>query len=908
MKVKVLKQSHIQKRRRNMIRAISGLILFVLILAVIGVFLRDALLKRVISHYFSEQSIQVNCLETHLRLPLTVDVDDLCLSSPNFTLRLQNATWLHLENMLTVEQMDIEHVLVEASNSNEQSDPSENSYATIDDFPNNMPKVLIKQLKLDSPLLVSPLNIEIDFTSSDTLKVAGDIQANLKIENSKLRAKLDWHIADLVLIPAVKNMYSQYDVIISNDMLERAVSSDITFDGLSVESLHKVAFGFPVNLKGCNFDLELEGNIALNIPNIATTEAIFADFSDLLMQAKFPKCVHIPEELNDWDFAQMSIQVPEVISFYEQKLVIPKLKVEPLNMAAQKQDALSLALQDLKFDVETEQASTQFELYIEQSLPSPKFSQGRISLLSTGSANAELSDSGSLEDSRWQFNSVNVLNINALKNEQIELARVDSEFTASGDQDKGLYIDGQLDLSKAHFSSLEVNDVSAKFGATLSAKMQIESFLEWQSTLLVAAKANVTDSNGVMKFAAKFNRGPGIEILARFNDVTASGNIEAKKLNTAQIQVSNINSQFIATGPYIDNILVTGHTSMTPNRVQFDDYRLKLDKLNIEHKITSNLSLVGTESRHDLTLSKGFKALFSQKGYQVNLSVNDQKITDLSKITSQILPSLSLSQGIVNAQIDTSFINIDDALSFEGELHLSDTSGSFSNSLFTGVKVDIPFIYNEQGLSVAQGEVAIASINAGIPVENIHASLLSENSGLKLSQLKGSILGGQLSLKELWLDNREQTFDLILQDLDLQKVAALQDQPGIQVRGKMMGKLPLIKSTSGISIDQGRMLSQDGGKLTIKQNPAFDTIKQQQPELAYLEDYQFTQLSSKLSLQTDGKLVLDLAFTGKNEAKKQAVNFNYNHQENIFDLLKAKRIANGIQDKIERSITQGAKQ
>ena len=69
----------------------------------------------------------------------------------------------------------------------------------------------------------------------------------------------------------------------------------------------------------------------------------------------------------------------------------------------------------------------------------------------------------------------------------------------------------------------------------------------------------------------------------------------------------------------------------------------------------------------------------------------------------------------------------------------------------------------------------------------------------------------------------------------------------------------------------------------------------------------FTQLSSKVRLQPDGWLFLDFSILGSNPDKKQSLKFNYSHLENILTLLKSLRMANSVQDKIEKSLKEGGK-
>ena len=47
-------------------------------------------------------------------------------------------------------------------------------------------------------------------------------------------------------------------------------------------------------------------------------------------------------------------------------------------------------------------------------------------------------------------------------------------------------------------------------------------------------------------------------------------------------------------------------------------------------------------------------------------------------------------------------------------------------------------------------------------------------------------------------------------------------------------------------------------------------------------------------------MVFDFSIKGNNPEKKQAVNFNYNHQQNLFALLELKRLVKSVENKIEQ--------
>ena len=150
-------------------------------------------------------------------------------------------------------------------------------------------------------------------------------------------------------------------------------------------------------------------------------------------------------------------------------------------------------------------------------------------------------------------------------------------------------------------------------------------------------------------------------------------------------------------------------------------------------------------------------------------------------------------------------------------------------------------------------------------------------------------------------------FNVNFNNIDLEQVMALQQQPGLKITGKVNGNMPIVVDKEGIKIENGWLSSLTGGKLTIKNNPSFDSIKTQQPELALLENLDFTQLESKVKFDSDGWVFFDFAIQGNNPDRKQSVNFNYSHEENLFSLLESIRLVNSVENQIEQKIIQGDK-
>jgi len=342
-------------------------------------------------------------------------------------------------------------------------------------------------------------------------------------------------------------------------------------------------------------------------------------------------------------------------------------------------------------------------------------------------------------------------------------------------------------------------------------------------------------------------------------------------------------------------------TKMASQKAQ----KIRLSDLSVNHQGQLHTDLTVSQSTHDVHLLSGTHVQLKQDKRRVQLQMEDQDVAKFQTVIKQVLPELVLSSGELSATLTT---NLEADLQVAGNVALKNLGGSYATTLFSGVQGEGPFRFNSGGLQFASTTLRINSVNGGIPIDNLQVTLQGTNNQILLEHGQGELLGGRFALNNLWLDAREQQFDISLTDLDLAKIVALQDQPGIKVTGSIGGKMPVNTNPQGINIENGRVVSNGGGTLSIKGNPAFDSIKGQQKELAFLENFTFSQLSSQVSLKPDGLMNLNFAFAGINSDKKQAVNFNYSHQENLFALLQTLNVARGIQDKIEQSITQGGKQ
>jgi hypothetical protein len=287
--------------------------------------------------------------------------------------------------------------------------------------------------------------------------------------------------------------------------------------------------------------------------------------------------------------------------------------------------------------------------------------------------------------------------------------------------------------------------------------------------------------------------------------------------------------------------------------------------------------------------------------------INQQEIISLHSMIAQLKNNIKVKEGYISANIEFTLPQEGEQFKTQGNLDFQGVSLKYQDYVLNNITYQTPLRFDSAGLQLAASTLHVDSIDVGVMVEQFKANVIAQNSVFRLTQVQGEIFNGQFSSADLWLDGREQQFNINIKDIDLAQIVALQKQPGIQITGSIDGDMPLSMGKQGVRIEGGWVSSLTGGKLTIVDNPSFDSIKDQQPKLGLLENLNFTQLESNVKFTPDGWLFFDLALQGNNPDKKQSVNFNYSHQENIFSLLESIRLVKSVENRIEQKITQGDK-
>jgi hypothetical protein len=439
----------------------------------------------------------------------------------------------------------------------------------------------------------------------------------------------------------------------------------------------------------------------------------------------------------------------------------------------------------------------------------------------------------------------------------------------------GLSLNGHFDISgfidskpigfinaKLTLNSVDAFDISAvQYQGDLTAKMDkqlnAEVALTQQLKSAEHKEFKVTDISNTL--TAKANLGVG----ELFADLTAKTNIKA--VYSPNIKLNNIKVE--STGLQSRALKATHHAFI--NDVE----------LVVNHHISS-------------------------QAHPFEVVIPEQSVLPLNKFISQFEPLAQLTEGEFNGYISGD-VNLQNA-SFN--MDVSHASALYNDYLANDLNSVFSGEYNSGKLNVKPTTFNLNEFRAGAVVKKIKGLWQVSGNTALINDVKGSVFGGEFSLDTYTVGKPNQVANVKFENIDASKLVTLDDKSGIVLTGRLAGSLPVHFDSGKIEIIDGSLFSQGTGNLKITNNAAFDSVMQQQqelqPVLGLLTNLDIQKLNSSVELKNDGWLKLGVNLQGYNKAEQQQVNFNYNHEENVFTLLRALRLSDEITQKVEQQYSQ----
>lgn len=364
---------------------------------------------------------------------------------------------------------------------------------------------------------------------------------------------------------------------------------------------------------------------------------------------------------------------------------------------------------------------------------------------------------------------------------------------------------------------------------------------------------------------------------------------------------------------------VTANTTLSVGELFIDltsETKLKQFKSDVVNLNNIRVSSKGLQSRamqasHHIFID-GIELLanhnVSAVAHPFEVIIPNQAVTKLNPLIHQFAPLVTLTDGVLNGQIKGD-VNLQRA---DFTVQVNKTSGLYNDYLGDHFNTQFTGNYNSGQLNVAPTTFTLSELRAGAIVKNTSGQWQVNNNVAQVSSVQGEVMGGSFKLDKYRLFDTPQQALVTFNNIDASKVITLDDKSGITLTGRVNGTLPVYFNEQGVEVKAGELHNQDDGKLIIADNAAFNAVKAQQQELGpiigLLENLDIQSLKSSVNLKPDGWLHLGVSLKGYNQAQKQQVNFNYNHEENVFTLLRALRLSDEITQKVEQQYsTKGSK-
>jgi hypothetical protein len=843
-------------------RKLTAAFLFFVVL-LFGFLFRHPIAIKSIEHFTKPHNVYVTCLSFSFDWRLNLKITQACLTSPIGSMEVRNAMWRPWANVVSIQQVKIKHhEQLSADNKADKKTSSEQQHQQEKEqkqkalsLPNSLPTLNIVRLEIESFELLQPLYLSVSTTSSNELNITGDVNASFKIQQNTLVGNVDWKLSSLTKwLPQVQTLSQDNPELLKDLALnESTIKTSLIFDGKIFNVDNSVNLASRIYVSSCPIDVLINGNVLVDVDISSLNTHL--DLSQLSSRVLVEDCLPLQDYFTSGDLPQLSVIVPQKLVINKTKINLPKLQIiDEQNIHR------SITLSALNYTT-TAKLEVNYNILLKQPVQTKMVEAEMLDFQAAGKVSAD-------------FSTLNTQNIQR----PISCKIVDDN--------------SQLIISALKVDSLLIGNLNSEFKFHHCAP----DLIELKGTL------NSTDIQmGIISLAK--TRSVFSVLGASFKDLQLSIDTQLSQLYHPNINIKNISNHMDLHIKEFETLSFLGDSIVTDLSTQ----NINLLPINVTHSGQVNLANMPLSSQHNITLENSFLVELEQQQNNVKVHIKQQQVIALQNIVSQLENSARVEKGNLSASIAFTLPKEDEQFIARGNVDLQEVSVKYQDVGLNDITYHTPLTFDSAGLQLAGSTLHIDSIDAGVTIQQLKANVIAHNSILRLTQVQGEIFNGKFLLGDLWLDGREQVFNINIQNIDLAQIVALQKQPGISISGNINGDMPFIMGKQGIRIDNGRVSSLTGGKLSIRDNPSFDAITVQQPELALLENLDFTQLKSNVKLGSDGWVFFDFAIKGSNPDKKQSVNFNYTHQENIFTLLESIRLVKSVENKIEKKITQGDK-
>lgn len=215
-------------------------------------------------------------------------------------------------------------------------------------------------------------------------------------------------------------------------------------------------------------------------------------------------------------------------------------------------------------------------------------------------------------------------------------------------------------------------------------------------------------------------------------------------------------------------------------------------------------------------------------------------------------------------------------------------------------------------LTIEDGAVAafaatpctVASVNAGVTLDRLRATLAHDAAGWWLRDIGGELLGGDFGATELGpLGAAPMQTRVALEGIELARVAALLEDPALTLTGTLAGTVPVRIADGAFTVQHAEVHASTPG--LIRYRPAAPPADES-PEIAFtrkaLSNLEYDTLDAEFDYGADGTLALVTRVRGRNPDLDpvRPVHLNLTLETNLRTLLRSLTAGDRITDWLEQ--------
>ncbi|RZM84757.1 hypothetical protein C3B51_02775 [Pseudoalteromonas rubra] len=826
----------------------------------------------------TEEQGLLECLDWSVDSWDRLAIERLCWRSDAIAVELTNATFDG--DHLQVGNMSVVHRAVQtASDTKVVHTPAPLQL----DLPEGMPTLQVEALTVSSPLLPAPLNLSVTQRDDFAFIINGDVKADIDLYDTELRTTLD------LSSPVVQTLLRQANLPVEVAALTGVVET--RFDGLTVNADIQLQSTLNYALPQCQPEAQINGVIAAQWD--LSSQSGKVDLSQLPVDLSVPECESLLAKLpQSWQnslwSAQWQVHITEPVTVNADKVSLPELRVSAGN------GATLATLSDLAYSLAGQQARS--KLMLSHQSDALNLLEAQVDVLLEGS---QLDGKGTV--------------ILEVAQAPAELAvnwqdvTLRSEFTLQGTVTEQLNLtfkmQPQADSVTAENLSLEA------LSTTLSGQAAFD--LTQQSTVATKAPFKLLQwqlNSNVERYLISGVQGRNLSVTGH-GDInallaaTVHGDIRVGSFKRQEVRGKDLHQQLEFSGQLqsegpvgklagssVIELLAHPQLVLRDVAMQSSGRIAGSEQLALNHTLTlDNLELQLTHR-----LEAGLMPF--------TLTLADHGLGAVQSLASQFVPKLKIEQGLINAQVTGELTR----QTFDFEMNVDDAAFLYEHHYVSELDLPMKGKWHAGELVIEPAPLSITEVRSGAVLTDVQGQITSDSNLPVLRQFRANVFGGQLAAEQILLSKQDQEILVTASDLDLMLISEAGRESGVELHGRVSGRLPVFIRNGQAEIRDGYLSNVVDSMLKVEDNASFNALKSQRPELqtvfGVLDELSIETLSADVNMAQDGQLELAVKIAGENKQQKQPVNFNYTHSENIYTLFRALRLSDEITQEVEKAL------